>query len=147
MIDLIFPDNFILRSIYDGKLDCPKRPNIPENPLVAARLKFEAENQKPSRSRAMSWDIMANHRIAMAGLSFGADTGAGGILHRMNSPLACNKNIATVRLKQIMHTRSRRIDELMICAPLSLGNYKAAISIICTELPKTQNFEFDISVE
>jgi hypothetical protein len=137
-IDIVFPDTVLVMEKDEfEQMEVPKF-KLPSNPLEAAKKRFE-ESQKPKTTLDLLGAIRESGNFAnLATPSFTHHSLMKHVDFDNSRSFSVEKNHVSIWFKDLMHSRQRTIDDLVII-PLKPGSTsEIEISIICEEIPKPQ---------
>lgn len=137
-IDIVFPDTVLVMEKDElARMEFPKF-RIPSNPIAAAQKKLE-ESREPKTTLDLLGAIRKSGNFAnLVTPSFTHQNLMKHIDFDSSRSFSVENNHVSIWFKDLMHTRQRTIDDLVII-PLKPGTTsEVKITIICEEIPKPQ---------
>jgi hypothetical protein len=134
-IEITFPDTVLVMEKDEFEQLSEPTFNVPVNPLFAAQKKLD-ESRRPKSTL----DVLAAFRenqdfTKLFSPNFRHDTLMRHINFDKGSSVHLENNKVTIWFQDLMHTRQRKVDELVIIPIKSGTTGEITLSIICEEIP------------
>lgn len=142
-----FPEEFLLFDISDiGDIEEPREPELPDNPIEKAEEEY-AKRMNPIGALAMNWGIFnGNRQNVLTDISSLSRIGViNSYAQSMNLSLDIEEHSIVAELQQIPH-RDLRLFAGIYIVPTKRGNFKARVSIMCSEYLEPIESYIDIEV-
>lgn len=144
-IDVKFPDEILIFE-KDEEIERPKSP-IPHNPIKMARISFDADQKESQRKRSFldplynpfnrNFAELTSPQIDLANIS--------SINRGWWTKLQGNE--ITIKIDSLLHTRCIDFNEEYMIAPLTTGEHKIQVQVICEELEAQVNQVIELDVQ
>ncbi|RDU34718.1 hypothetical protein DRW41_22090 [Neobacillus piezotolerans] len=139
-VELTFPSSVWV--IEEGKEEMakPSVPVLPKNPVTQAQKKYDDSRLDPVDKllRNMNQPI----GLVSPRLDFTRDYSP--LINNRDSVL--NNNIVTIHIKELLHTRTFKLDDVYTLVPKSPGEFEVKVSIICEEYSKQEQYTIPLII-
>ena len=135
-----------MKKIDLEDMEEPEKPKIPANPIEAAQKRKLAK--------------LIPKAISEVGKFYGGGSFVTNVSPVLSSRLIRNisntnrnfwidqyKNQLTIKLTKLSHTRTTVIDDDILIAPLSKGNFSITMNVICDEFSESKKFTIPIEIK